>query len=152
MTGSVMVAERPQVTVTPVGPETNHELPEPTIEPVKPVAVEPKKSPEERQRALDDLLRAIKPVAIPEDTHDQLNTVPEESALSNISTVQPPTEKDLRVKRALEDLKARTLSVITSVAEQTAALPNTPMRNIQISELVEKEKRVREILDSVQLK
>jgi hypothetical protein len=89
---------------------------------------------------------------IPEDIHEHPITTPKESSLSNIVETQPPTEKDLRVKRALEDLKARTLSVITSVAEQTAALPNTPMRNIQISELVEKEKRVREILDSVQLK
>lgn len=146
MTGSVLVAERPQVTITPVT--------EPTQPTEEPTIVEPKKTPEQKQRALDDLLQAIKPSVetVPEEIQSPIVNVPEESALASVVPQQPVSEKDLKVKKALEDLKARTLSVITSVAEQTAALPNTPTRNLQINELLEKERRVREILDSVHTK
>lgn len=135
MTGNILVAERPKVTVTPVSEpgQTQQEI-------------EPKKTPEEKQKVLDDLLQSIKPPVeiVPEET--------EEEHIQDVEQEQIRLDRDERVKKALDDLKTRTLNVITAVAEQTASLPNTPSRSIQINELIEKERRVREILDSVQQK
>lgn len=114
MTGSVVVAERPKVTITPVP------------EPEQPQEVtEPKKTPEERQKALSNLLQSIKPI---EDVSvEDINQEP------TITQDHIKSDKDEKVKKVLDDLKPKLLTG-------------------HINEIVEKERRLREILDSVQLK